>query len=243
MPMPYSHMAVAHSCLLHLPVDSPADYYAGAFMPDIRYFTKQPRETTHFSIEHLHGLAASTNTPAAFVLGYQVHLLLDELWAVQQKRGEYQAAFPVFLRKRMANIKMQEVALEIYTLQQSLPDVAIRFSENGLTKALGVSPDLAESVLSRLQEYVHARSLRFALDLAEASGVYSKDRLAEMRQAVEKMESNWVLRQAITWVVRRATQPIYDRLIRAIVAQVEQSPAAPAAANSGQQQAYDPSYP
>ena len=48
-------------------------------MPDIRYFTRQPREKYHFPAERLEPYR-HTDTSADYLLGYKVHLLIDEVW-------------------------------------------------------------------------------------------------------------------------------------------------------------------
>jgi hypothetical protein len=68
MPMPYSHVVLADRIAreANLPITDKAEYYVGTFYPDIRYFTKQPREKYHFDIEKLEPYKQDPNTSKDF---------------------------------------------------------------------------------------------------------------------------------------------------------------------------------
>ena len=99
MPMPYSHYVLAQEVAKegNLPIKNQAEYLVGAFMPDIRYFTQQPRETYHFPVERLEPYHHK-DTSADYLLGYKVHLLIDEVWEYPELKETYKKAFPPLIK-------------------------------------------------------------------------------------------------------------------------------------------------
>ena len=63
------------------------DYFFGAIAPDIRYIANSPRDITHkpFGNESLFEALKSSSTSAAFVAGYEVHLITDIAWSNDKK--------------------------------------------------------------------------------------------------------------------------------------------------------------
>lgn len=181
MPMPYTHLAIAQSCLHQLAVADTSNFYLGAVLPDIRYFTKRPRSEYHFSIARLNALTQSLQVPPAFVLGYGVHLLIDELWGTDALRDAYKAQFPAFLRRRLKR-KTLEVTLEMFCLACRPVTLQLALQENELTQALGVTAASAlTAAVHSLQRYIDQRSLHVGLHIAEDSGLYPPERLAPLR--------------------------------------------------------------
>jgi hypothetical protein len=221
MPMPYSHLSLAHGCLSNLVTDDPNNFYLGALMPDIRYFTKRPRSEYHFPITRLNELTSSMITSSSFVLGYGIHLLIDELWGNDALRDEYKSRFPFFVRSRL-NIKILEAALEIYCLAYRSVDVQLRIQENELTKALGISQSDALTVaVQSLQKYIDQRQLQSGLQIAEASEMYTLDRLAQMRYLSGLLE-NRLTRTLVHLLIVPPSRYIYERLVNGVLARVDE---------------------
>lgn len=214
MPMPYSHLAVAHHVLQRAHIEPSNDYYIGAFMPDVRYFTKQPRETTHISITRLDALATRTQAPIAFVLGYKVHLLIDEIWVSPGFVDAYRARFPGFLRNRI--VRQLQVVFELYNLNQHPVPVQLRAAENELTNALGVQKEQAEVAIGYLQDYLDRRSLQAGFAIAQASGMFPPARIAGMQSIGCMIDGNPLIRWLALTVVNRASTPVYEQLVSAV---------------------------
>jgi len=217
--MPYAHLALSQSCLRRLDVHDLNDFYLGAFMPDIRYFTKQPRTMYHFALEKVDELARRGAVSEAFVLGYKTHLLLDQLWGKAELKQQYQSAFPFFLRHRMSP-RMLEVALEVYCLDQDPIAVRLTAAENSMTQALGITSDVLAYAVSLLQDYTDRRSIRAGLDIAETTGMYPPGRLTEMRHLSKVIESSRIVRFAVHTIVNRSSRHTYTRLVDGVLAQL-----------------------
>jgi hypothetical protein len=212
--MPYAHLALSRSCLDYLDIRAQNDFYLGAFMPDIRYFTKQPRATYHFSLEKADEFAQVSGVSESFLLGYKTHLLLDQVWAKPELKHQYQGTFPFFLRRRMSP-RLLEVALELHCLDQHPVALRLIVAENSMTQALGISGGVLVAAISSLQTYIDRRNLRAGLDIAESTGMYPPSRLTEMRRLSELIQSSRVVRFAVHTIVNRSSRWIYARLVDA----------------------------
>ncbi|MCG8346812.1 MAG: hypothetical protein MI924_03390 [Chloroflexales bacterium] len=220
MPMPYSHLALAQSCLSNLAVDDRNDFYLGALMPDIRYFTGRPRSEYHFSIEKLNIITKSITVSNAFVLGYGIHLLIDELWATDELRDEYKRLFPFFIRSKL-NIRLLEAALEIACLAHYAVPIQLQIKGNALTRQLGVrESDALTSAVQSLQRYIDQRNLQTGLQMAEASGKYTLERLAQMRYLSNALEMSRFTRALVHLLIIPPSQRIYKRLVDGALARV-----------------------
>jgi hypothetical protein len=217
--MPYAHLALSQRCLGPLDVHNLNDFYLGAFMPDIRYFTKQPRARYHFALERADELARGGTVSESFVLGYKTHLLLDQLWGKAELKQQYRAAFPFFLRHRMSP-RMLEVALEMYSLDQHPITIRLSAAENSMTQALGITSDVLAYAVSLLQDYIDRRSLRAGLDIAESTGMYPPSRLTEMRRLSKIIESSRTVRFVVQTIVNHSSRQTYTHLVEGVLAQI-----------------------
>jgi hypothetical protein len=215
--MPYAHLALSHSCLSAFDVQQLNDFYLGAFMPDIRYFTSQPRTAYHFSLERVDTLARAEGASESFVLGYKTHLLLDQLWGKAEVKQQYRSAFPFFLQRHMS-ARLLEVALELFCLDCHPIQLRLIAEENGITRALGVPGDTLQQAVVLLQAYIDQRSLGAGLTLAQSSGMYPPNRLREMQRLARLIESQPLARRAVRWLANRASQHIYAQLVADVTA-------------------------
>ena len=75
---PYSHYFLAAKLAPILKPGDPAAYHWGAIVPDIRYLAKIRRADTHLEQDRIREMAARYPHLSSFLLGYQVHCLIDE---------------------------------------------------------------------------------------------------------------------------------------------------------------------
>jgi hypothetical protein len=211
MPMPYAHFVVAHQCLPRLAVPDLIDFYLGAFMPDIRYFTGKQRAFYHFPAVTLNERIAGMHVPESFVLGYKIHLILDELWGSSALKKGYQQAFPRLIRKRLSP-RILEVAFELFCLDQHPIDLHLEVRENDLTRSLEITrADLVQAV-ALLQQYLDQRSLRAAFLIAQSTSKYPPARLAELNRFSKIIETHRLVRSITYSLIKRPSQQLYTRL-------------------------------
>ena len=221
MPMPYSHYVLAQTIVNQgsLPVKDQGEYLVGAFMPDIRYFTQQPREKYHFSIERLESYV-QTATSADYLLGYEVHLLIDEVWEYPELKEAYKNAFPPVIRRRMTR-GLQALAFELYCLKQPIDLVTLKPVENDLTKALEIPHSDIERAVTSMQRYLEQHDLAAALEMAKETKLFPEERLQTVEQVVKVMKSPFV-RPVVYGIVGRASRQIFPKVVAHVIDRLEQ---------------------
>jgi hypothetical protein len=221
MPMPYAHFVLAERIAneAHLNITDKAEYYVGAFYPDIRYFTKQPREKYHFAVEKLEPFENSNDVSKDFLLGYKVHLLIDEVWEYPEIKEAYKQAFPSLIRSRMTR-GLQALAFEMYCLEQPVEAIKLEPVENSLTKDLGVQMSEIIFAVNAMQKYIDAHSLESAYVMAEEAQLFPEARLKTVKGVLERMK-NPLIHMLAKGVVRRASRPLSPRVVREVVGRLE----------------------
>jgi hypothetical protein len=221
MPMPYAHFVLAEhiSNEAHLNITDKAEYYVGAFYPDIRYFTKQPREKYHFAVEKLKPFWKAHDVSKDFLLGYKVHLLIDEVWEYPEMKEAYKQAFPSLIRSRMTR-GLQALAFEMYCLEQPVEVIKLKPVENSLTKDLGVQTSEITFAVNSMQKYIDAHSLESAYVIAEEAQLFPAARLKTVKGVLERMK-NPLIRMLAEGVVRRASSPMLPRVVEEVVGRLE----------------------
>ena len=216
MPMPYSHYVLAQTIAKQgdLPVNDRVEYLVGAFMPDIRYFTQQPREKYHFPVEKLEPYV-QTETSANYLLGYEVHLLIDEVWEYPELKKAYRDAFPPVIKRRMTR-GLQALAFELYCLKQPVDIVALEPVENDLTRALDIPRSDVERAVTSMQRYLEQHDLAAALEMAKETKLFSEERLQTVERVVRAME-NPLVRPIVYGVVTRASRNVFARVVTLVL--------------------------
>ena len=215
--MPYSHYVLAQAIAKEagLSIADRAEYLVGAFMPDIRYFTKQPRDKYHFPVEELEPYR-HTDTSADYLLGYEVHLLIDEVWEYPELKEAYQQAFPPIIRKRMTR-GLQVLAFEMYCLKQPVEIVDLKPVENDLTESLEIPASDIEWAVASMQRYLEQHDLEAALQMAKETQLFPEHRLQTVEAVVSRLR-NPVVRYLVDAVTTRASRPIFARVVTTVVA-------------------------
>jgi hypothetical protein len=221
MPMPYAHFVLAERVAreANLSITDKSEYYVGAFYPDIRYFTKQPREKYHFAVEKLNPYELANNVPKDFLLGYKVHLLIDEVWENPELKQMYYDAFPSLIRKRMTR-GLQALAFEMYCLEQPIEPVKLKPVENALTKDLGVQLSEITFAVNSMHKYINANSLESAYVMAEEAQLFPEARLKTVKGVLVRMK-NPLIRMIANGVVRSASSPMLPRVVKEVVGGLE----------------------
>lgn len=211
MPMPYSHYVLAQAISKKgsLPIKDRAEYLVGAFMPDIRYFTQQPREKYHFPVERLEPYF-HTDTSKDYLLGYKVHLLIDEVWEYPELKEAYKRAFPPLIRQRMTR-GFQALAFEMYCLRKPVDVVELKPIRNDLTEALEISTSDIERAVSSMRRYLEHHDLEAALTMAEETQLFPAQRLRTVVRVV-RVVKNPLARPVVDGVIAKASRQIFSEV-------------------------------
>ncbi len=201
---PYSHYVLAAKLA---PVLQPHDHEAytwGSIIPDIRYLAGMRRDHTHLNQMRLRALASRYPHLASFLLGYQVHCLIDEIdvsWVVG-------AAFPlnVIRRALRKNFSQQQVTMmvEMYFLQNAVMDVAFSGGHNEVLNDLGITPDQAGTFFQAMQAYFRSHSLDAAISAFKEIGMIKNERLGKYRNAYETVKRSKLMNAILVMSVKNA---------------------------------------
>ena len=221
MPMPYSHYVLAQRIAeaSNLPVEDESAYLVGAFMPDIRYFSGFPRERSHVPVSELESYHSCEDVSLDFLLGYKVHLLIDEVWEEPELKEAYRHAFPPLIRKRMTR-GLQALAFELYCLKQPVEVVKLEPLQNSLTKELGVEPSHTEAAVGAMGRYLEQHDLAAALAMAQEAKLFPEERLRTVEGVVRRMQ-NPLVRAIVNSVIASASRSIFPRVVTAVVERLQ----------------------
>ena len=220
MPMPYSHYVLAQAVAREgdLRLEKESNYYVGAFYPDIRYFTGLPRERYHFPTEQLEPYRTDPSVSPDFLLGYEVHLLIDEVWEYPEVKRAYYETFPRLIRKRMTR-GLQALAFELYCLRQPVEVVSLKPVENQLTHDLEVSASANEQAVQSMARYLEQHDLAAALEMAKAANLFPEQRLQAVERVVTLM-GNPLIRIIVNHIAAGASRPIFRCVVQMTLARL-----------------------
>jgi hypothetical protein len=201
---PYSHYVLAAKLAPVLQPRDPEAYAWGSIIPDIRYLAGMRRDHTHLSRAHLINLTARYPHLKSFLLGYQVHCLIDEI-DVSCVVG---AAFPLNAIRRVLrrNLSQQQVTMlvEMYFLQNSVTDAAFTGSHNEVLDDLGITPDQTGTFSQAMQAYLRARSLDAAISAFKKIGMIENGRLEKYQSAYERVKRSKLMNAILVLSVKNA---------------------------------------
>lgn len=128
---PYSHYVLAAKLEQVIRPENRKEYFWGAVAADIRYLANMRRNVTHLGQDRLQELMSCYAHLRSFLLGYQVHVLIDEF--EQDKISQMvSSSFPLnllkkILRKSIAPEQMI-MLVEMYYLQSVTVEEALQAS-------------------------------------------------------------------------------------------------------------------
>jgi hypothetical protein len=201
---PYSHYFLAQKLEAHLQPAQPDEYYWGAIIPDIRYLAQMHRSHTHLSQERLSELGACYPHLKSFLLGYQVHCLIDQI----ELSPLINASFPMNLMKRMLhrNFSPQQITMliEFYYLQTPIPPAKMSGSSNEILLSLGITPQQTSLYFQGMQEYFQAHSLDAAISTYQKMFMIENHRLEKYMKAYQSMKRRKLVNGLFMLSVRNA---------------------------------------
>jgi hypothetical protein len=218
MPMPYAHLSLAHGCTEILHISNYNEFYIGAIAPDMRYFTKKPREEYHFSLETLYKITRGMTVSSSFITGYMVHLMIDELWYTPENAQRFRNQSLIFLRNRLSP-KLIEAAFEFFCFTKRSVITHLQSVENELTVLLGIKAEHIDKAINTIERYNNERNLQVGIDTAIELGIYSPSRLDQMQSLSKKLKMPFVER-IILELVKRPSQYTYQYIVDNVVNQV-----------------------
>ncbi len=213
---PYSHFVIATKLAKYLLPEDLGAYYWGSIIPDIRYLAKMRRADTHVERERLQEWVRCYPHLQSFLLGYQVHCLVDEIDVTRR----VSAAFPLNILSRMLHKGFAQpqvtMLVEMYYLKQAVPGVNLSGSHNEVLRGLGITPEQTGVVFQSMREYIHAHSFDAALSTFQKIGIIENTRLEKYLNAYQSMQRSRLMNAILLASVKNVGLGAYAiRYVRA----------------------------
>lgn len=140
-----THLYFAQQVHGQLKVKDLKDYYLGAVLPDIRYFSGIPRPTTHRPLPEI-DILLSDKALSDLRQGVKVHLSLDELVHTRKLYVQAKQSYPRLLQ-RLATPQFLNIVFELYALDyfRRQPTIQLSTTYHPELEKLSISqPDLID---------------------------------------------------------------------------------------------------
>lgn len=188
----YSHIVLASNLEEPLRPENAKEYYLGAVVPDIRYLCGWRRRQTHLSMERIAEFAAQYPHLGSFILGYQVHCLIDEF-----NSTDCVVRFPATLLVKRLPKQSLPVLIETFYLMHRAVERDISESSNEILESLGVAPATLAVFSTQVNAFLSAPSLDTWIGLAQTVSVSNKASLEQYTKAAQVLRRHWVLRELL----------------------------------------------
>ncbi len=168
----------------------------------MRYLAGVRRQQTHLPREAVRAWHAAYPHLRDFILGYQVHCLLDEI----DLAGVVGRAFPlnllVLLRGKGFSSHQAAALVELYYLQTPAPPEPVSGEHNAILDSLGITAGHSAAMASALREYLAAPSFQSALRAFQQMGLAADARIERYIRPAQVLEKRPALRALLLLAVR-----------------------------------------
>jgi len=204
---PYSHYVLAAKLEQSIQPEDRKEYYWGAVAADIRYLANMRRIQTHLGQDRLKELVSCYPHLRSFLLGYQVHVLIDQ-FEQEDISQMVSAAFPLNLLKKMLrkSIAPEQMIMlvEMYYLQSETTGEALSGKHNEVLSDIGITPEQTSVYQQALKEYFGSRSFDVALSTFQTIGMIQNSRIEKYRNAFRAMQKRKVMNTLFMLSIKNA---------------------------------------
>jgi hypothetical protein len=192
---PYTHLTIAKKLEPQLQPEKPQDYYLGAVLPDIRYYSKILREQTHISIDRVGELATHHPQLQSFATGYTVHLLTDQFASLTNIIFR---RFPFNLLKRKLPSYLAPILIECYYLETGiLRDIQISESSNEALDSLGIKKEDVTAFAKLLNRFLATPSFALGLTTLQNLGMLNRSGVEKQIKAAQTIQDNRLIKKLL----------------------------------------------
>jgi hypothetical protein len=190
---PYSHLIAANTLEAHLRPRNLEEYYLGAVIPDVRYYSNLPREQTHIGPEEIISFAAKHPELKSFVLGYLVHYEADEVDTADYVMRN----FPFSLLRECLPKQVPPVLVECYYIEKRKPSIRVSESSNAMLDSLGVAAEDVAAFARSVNAFLANPTLEFGLTAIQELGLLSNAGVERYVKVARAIQRNSMLRSLL----------------------------------------------
>ncbi len=197
---PYSHVVVASKVERYLCPSDREQYYLGAVVPDVRYYSGVSRWQTHLPLEQVAAFGARYPDLQSFILGYLVHCAVDEI----DLSRFILRRFPLSLARPLLPAKAAAMLIEYRYLETTTVDKRVSEASNQMLTDLGIDEATVVRFARQINQFLAEPSLEAGLTLAYRLGLSDYPGLEKYLWAAQLVGCSRVLRKLAAASVDRA---------------------------------------
>lgn len=170
----------------------------------MRYLAGIRRQQTHLPREAVRAWLPAYPHLRSFILGYQVHCLLDEIDLARVVGRAFPLSLLAFLRRKGFTAQQMAALVELYYLEKPLAAEPVSGGHNPILDSLGVSAAHTAAMAAALREYLAAPSFHTALRAFQQMGLAADARIEQYIRPALVLEKHPALRALLLLAVRRS---------------------------------------
>jgi hypothetical protein len=201
---PYSHYVLAAKLESAIHPENRNEYFWGAVAPDIRYLANMRRDQTHVVQEQIKELMVSYPELRSFLMGYQIHLLCDQVDITQIVNSAFPLNLLNQLRRKRFSSQQMIVLVEMFYLQTEIVGVALSGEHNDVFSNLGISAEQTHVFHQALQDYFDQRSAEGAIAAFQKIGWIQNNRVEKYMSVYLTMKKQKVLNSLLMLGIKNA---------------------------------------
>ncbi len=201
---PYSHYFLAAKLAPILKPGDPAAYHWGAIVPDIRYLAKIPRTDTHLEQDRIREMAARYPHLSSFLLGYQVHCLIDEIDVIEVVGKAFPLNVFQWAARNKLSLPQVTMLVEMYFLQRPPVGGTLSGGCNEALADLGITLEQASAYYEAMQAYLQSRSMASGAAAFQKIGMNREGTVEKYRRAYEAAQRSRVMKPVLLSSVQNA---------------------------------------
>jgi hypothetical protein len=190
---PYSHLIAANTVETYLQPQDLEEYYLGAVIPDVRYYSNLPREQTHIGPGKIASFAAHHPELLSFILGYLVHYEADKI----DTTDYVMQRFPFSLLKERLPRQVPPVLMECYYIEKRTPAIKVSEASNPMLDSLGVAAEDVAAFARSVNAFLANPTLEFGLTTIRELGLLSNPGVEKYVKVARTIQRSKVLRSLL----------------------------------------------
>lgn len=193
----YTHALLAQHLLPLVQPTDRAAYLWGSVIPDIRYLTGMQRKTTHLPDEDIVGWLERYPECEAFIQGYRVHCLVDQIDAAQLLDKTFPLNFLRRVRRKPLSLQQAVVLVELYYHKAVPEGLILTGRHNPILTELGIGAEHTQTYAAAMAPYLAAPSFKTAITAFTSLGVLEDTRVERYMNAYRGIQNN----RMVLWIM------------------------------------------
>ncbi|MBX3037425.1 MAG: hypothetical protein KF758_11005 [Anaerolineales bacterium] len=186
----YSHVIVANRLEQILMPRDLKDYYLGAIAPDIRYYARLPRETTHLPLEKIQEMEINYPSLKSFILGYKIHIASENIIAALKIDEKIRSQFPISILKNKLPAQFVSVLIEYYYLETEKIYIECGTDLNPILGVMGITQQVLSEVTFEINDFFKDPTFQSAIRGVNKLGLAGGSNVQKYLRVANRLNDN-----------------------------------------------------